>query len=193
MIGLIISLLVVVALIAVLVLSARGRNAPTAVGSGQEIVEAREALDRLQTGLLPAEFVERIYDRADLEYVIKSAPREVQKQFIAERKRIAIAWIERVREEIRELWNFHLRESRRHAAMSVRSEIALAFDFYSLLAACRILQLFVQIRGPYAVPGIVRGTMAAAERVCEASERSLAVLTPPASIAQDDSGARVAG
>jgi hypothetical protein len=193
MIGLILSLLAVVGLLVVLALSARRRSAPTAVGSGQSIVEAREALDRLQKGLLPADFVDRIYDRADLEYVRKNATRAVQKQFMAERKRIAIGWIERVREEIRELWHFHLRESRHHEGMSIRSEIALAFDFYWLLAACRILNLFVRVRGPYAMPGFVRGTMAAAERVCDASERSLAILTPPAAVAQETGGARVAG
>jgi hypothetical protein len=112
---------------------------------------------------------------------------------MAERKRIAVAWVERVRQEIRELWQFHLRESRHHEAMSVRSEIVLAFDFFSLLAACRILQAFVQLRGPYAVPGFVHTTMTAAERVCDASEKSLAMLTPSVPIAQESSDARVAG
>ncbi len=193
MIGLIISLLVVVGLVVVLALSARRRTAPTAVGSAQDIVGAREALDHLQKGLLPAEFVERLYDREDAEYVMKVAPREVQQQFMAERKRIAIAWIERVREEIRELWHFHLRESRHHEAMSIRSEMALAFDFYSLLMACWVLQLAVRVRGPYEVAGAVRTTMAAAARVCAASERSLGMLTPPAQIAQETDDARVAG
>jgi hypothetical protein len=193
MIGLLISLLIVAGAAVFLILLARRRSASTAVGSGQEIVDAREALDRLQKGLLPAEFVERIYDRADLEYVMKNAPREVQREFMAERKRIAIAWIARVREEIRELWHFHLRESRHHEAMSVRSEFALAFDFLSLLAACRILQMFVRLRGPYAVPGFVHTTMAAAERVCDASEKSLAVLTPPMPLRAEASDARVAG
>jgi len=193
MIGLIISLLVVVGLVVFLALSARRGSAPTAVGSAQDIVGAREALDHLQKGLLPAEFVERMYDRGDAEYVMKVAPREVQKQFIAERKRIAIAWIERVREEIRGLWHFHLRESRHHEAMSIRSEIALALDFYSLLLACRLLQVAVRFRGPYSVAGVVHTTMAAAARVCQASERSLGMLTPAAQIAHESDDARVAG
>jgi hypothetical protein len=193
MVGLIVSLLVVAGLAVFLVLLARRRSAPVAPGSGRKIVDARSALDRLQNGLLPAEFVERIYDRRDLDYVMANAPRGVQKEFVAERKRIAIAWIDRVREEIRELWQFHLRESRHHKTMSVRSEIALAFDFFSLLAACRILRVFVRLRGPYAVPKFVHATMTAAERVCDASERSLAMLTPDLPRAQETDDARATG
>ena len=47
--------------------------------------------------------------------------------------------------------------------------------------------------GPHAMPAMVHTAMGAAERVCDASEKSLAMLTPPLPIAAETSDARVAG
>jgi hypothetical protein len=105
-----------------------------------------------------------------------NAPREVQARFLAERKRIAIGWVCRVREEILELKRFHLGQARLHAKMGIRSEMGLTFDFWSLLVTCRVLEATLKLRGPYAVSGIVHGTMTAAERLCATSEKVLDVV-----------------
>jgi hypothetical protein len=173
MVGLILSILVAVGLLATLFLMARRRRPSTAVGSGQVVTDARGALLRLQTGLLPQAFVSRLFDRADLEYVTANAPREVQERFLAERKRIALGWVGRVREEILELKRFHLGQARLHAKMGLRSEMSLMFDFWSLLATCRVLEATLNLRGPYAAPGIVQGTMTAAEKLCATSQTVL--------------------
>ena len=173
MVGLILSILVAVGLLVTLGLMARRRRPSTAVGSGQVVTDARGALLRLQTGLLPQAFVPRLFDRRDLEFVQAHAPREVQERFLAERKRIAIGWVGRVREEILELKRFHLGQARLHANMGLRSEMGLTFDFWSLLATCRVLETTLKLRGPYAVPGIVQGTMNAAEKLCATSQKAL--------------------
>jgi hypothetical protein len=173
MIGLIFSLLIAAGLLVVLLLLARRKGPASAEGSGQSVVDARGALDRLQTGLLPSEFVSRLYDRRDFDFVMACAPREVQQRFIQERKRIAIAWVGRVREEIVELRRFHVEQSRHFASIGMSSEIALTFEFASFLMACRILELALRIRGPYGVPGIVHWTMGSADRLCAISEKSL--------------------
>jgi hypothetical protein len=173
MIGLIFSLLIAAGLLVVLLLLARRKGPGSAEGSGQAVVDARGALDRLQTGLLPSEFVSRLYDRRDFDFVMSCAPREVQQRFIQERKRIAIAWVGRVREEIVELRRFHVEQSRHFANIGMSSELALTFEFASFLMACRILELALRIRGPYGVPGIVQWTMGSADRLCEISEKSL--------------------
>lgn len=192
MIGLIFSLLIALGLLIFLLLLARPQRTPTIEGSGQLVVDARGALDRLQRDLLPREFVSRLYDRRDLDFVMACTPREVQKRFLAERKRLAIAWVGRVREEIVELRRLHVGKSRLYANIGMRSEVALAFDFASFLIACRILELALRIRGPYGVPGIVRWTMGAADRLCAISEKSLELLAARVNLQRAANGAEAA-
>ncbi len=103
-----------------------------------------------------------------------------------------MTWIGHVREEILELRRFHLGQSRLHANLGVGSELGLAFDFATCLAACRILEIALRIRGPYGVPGIMRQTMGAAERLCSISEKSLGLLAAQVNMAQDADRAEAA-
>src|ERR1700722_14235894 len=96
MIQLIVSMLVGVALLAVLYLFVR-RSKPSAEGSAQQLREARQTLDSLQFGLLPNDLVHRIFAKEDLEYILSNAPTDVQSLFLSERKDIALGWVRRVR------------------------------------------------------------------------------------------------
>jgi hypothetical protein len=147
-------------------------------GSAETFIEARQALQSLQMGLLPPEFVGRIFAKDDRDYVAASAPVEIQKLFLQERKRIALMWVSKVRTHILDLRRFHLGRSRFHARLDLASEIGLAMDFAALLAACRMLQVALYFRGPYAAPGIVGTTATVATRLCEISEKSLTFLKP---------------
>jgi hypothetical protein len=193
MIALMLTLLIAVGLGVFLILLSRRRNAAPVEGSGQAAVDARGALVRLQTGLLPPMFVSRLCDKADLEYIRQNAPASVQKRFLGERKRIAIAWVGRVSEEVKELRRFHTSQARFQPNLNLRSELGLAFDFASLLMACRILQLILKIRGPYAVPGIVRRTLRVTQRVCNVTEQSLESMTPGTGPTTEPGSAEAAG
>jgi hypothetical protein len=191
-IGLILSLLIAASLLVLLLLAARRKRAPSAEGSSQAVIDARGALDRLQSGLLPREFVSRLYDRRDLDFVMACTPAEVQRRFLAERKRLALQWIGSIRNEIVELRRFHTEQSRLHANIGVRSELALAFDFSSFLMACRILELALRLRGPYGVQGAVRWTIGAADRLCAISEKSLDVLAARVNVRRETNSVEVA-
>ena|ERR1700679_1672593 len=175
MIQLIISLFVGLALVASLYFFAR-RSKPSAEGSAQQLREARQTLDSLQFGLLPKDLVERIFAREDLEYVLSAAPPDVQSLFLTDRKNIARAWVRRVRGAVLDLMRFHRGHARLHARLSFSTESRLALNFAGLLAACRLLQIALYLRGPYAAPGMVRTAAAAAGRVCSISENSLGFL-----------------
>ena len=99
MIGLILSFGIGLGLLIFLLLVWRRSQSVSPEGSGQKLIDARHALQRLQTGLLPAEFVGRLFNHEDWDYVKSSAPTDVQKQFLRERKRISISWVRRVRTE----------------------------------------------------------------------------------------------
>jgi hypothetical protein len=75
------------------------------------------------------------------------------------------------------LKQFHSGQSRLYARLDVRTEVALALSFASLLILCRVLQATFYVRGPYAAPRVVGIAITAAGKVCTVSENSLAFLT----------------
>jgi hypothetical protein len=154
------------------------RRNPRTEGSSKVLVEARQALNSLQSGLLPPELVGRIFAREDFEYVANHTPKHVQEMFRKGRKRIALAWVDQVRSEVVSLRRFHLGAARFYAKLNFKTEMALAFDFAALLLTCRALRAFLYMRGPYAAPRMVQTTAAAAARLCDVSEKALAFLTP---------------
>jgi hypothetical protein len=154
------------------------RRVPAPEGSAQALVEAQRALETLQSGLLPPELVERIFARDDLNFIAANAPRSIREVFLRERKQIALAWSNRVRNQVLRLKDYHFRRSRFYSQLSFATEISLAFSFAALLVQCRLLQLLLLVGGPYAAPKIVGRTVAAATRICEVSEKSLAFLSP---------------
>ena len=177
MIQLLFFLLIGVALLSSLALMARRGN-PRGEGDSRVLVEARKALDALQGELLPEELVHRIFAREDLDYVTSAAPQHVREFFLAERKKIAMAWINQVRSQVSSLKRFHVGAARSYAKLGLRHEVELACQFATLLFACRALRLAVSLGGPYVAPSMVGTTAAAAARICTISEQSLAFLNP---------------
>jgi hypothetical protein len=155
-----------------------GRKDPRPEGGAEALVQARQALNSLQTGLLPPELIVRIFAREDLEFVNSVSSPGVQKLFLSERKRVALRWVAHVRKQVLSLKDFHSGQSRIYARLEARTEIALAFDFAGLLVACRILQIVFYLRGPYAAPKIVQRAVGVAGSVCAVSQGSLAFLGP---------------
>ena len=165
--------------LAMLMLVLTRRSQTPAEGSAHQFVEARGSLQTLQQGLLPQDLINRIFDRQDLEFVAGTTSREIRRMFLAERKRISLQWVRRVRLEILNLMHFHRGYSRFHSEISLLTELRLALDFAGLLLVCRVLETLFYFRGPYAAPRMVRATASAAARLCMASEKSLAFLNTP--------------
>jgi hypothetical protein len=148
-------------------------------GSAYQFVEARGSLRALQRDLLPRDFIDRLFDRSDLEYVSTHTSGDVRRLFLAERKHLSILWVQRVRSEILKLMHFHRGHSRFQSKISVRTEIRLAADFAALLVICRMLEAIFHFRGPYAASRLVDSAAATAARLCTVSEESLAFLNLP--------------
>jgi hypothetical protein len=152
------------------------RRSPRVEGSAQNVLRAREALVTLQGGLLSPQMVERIFAKADYEYVVTATPRHVHELFLEERQKVALSWVNQVREQILNLRHFHQEYARFYSRLSLRTEIRLAFEFLTLLCICRALDLALYFRGPYAAPRLVGQVATAAVRVCTISETSMGFL-----------------
>jgi hypothetical protein len=170
------------------------RRSSHAEGSAQDLLEARQALNALQNGLLPHEILGRIFAKEDLDYVTSETPPCIHELFLEERKRIALSWAGQVRRQLLSLRQFHLGSARFYAQLNFRTEIKLAVEFAALQSACRALQVMLYLRGPYAAPRMVEATATAAATVCGISEKSLAFLKPTQLIviADSSSGDRAA-
>jgi hypothetical protein len=177
MLQLIIFLFVGALLVASLVLLARRGDGPE--GGAEVLVRTRQALTQLQTNLLSPEVAARFSSVEDFEYVSGAAPAGVYNLFCSERKKIMLAWIEQVRQQCHTLLRFHFGAARFYTRLSFRSEVFLAMDFASLLAACRALQILVYFGGPLAAPRLMGAVAAAGLRICGSSERALAFLNSP--------------
>jgi hypothetical protein len=169
--------LIAAGLLLAVFLSLRGRPVRPE-GGADALLGARYALRTLQLNLLPPELVGRFFARDDLEYVVSAAIQEVQRQFLNDRKRIVLAWVNQVRLQVVRLQEFHFGHSRHFVRLSLTTELALAWECAALRLVCRALYLLVYFRGPYGAPGVVSKMVLTAGRICSISEQSLAFLVP---------------
>jgi hypothetical protein len=160
-----------------LVLYFLAQRASTGVGV-EKLVRARSALDILQDNLLPGELVGRIFARGDLDYVSAQGMPQLKELLVRERKKTAILWVSEILKQIRDLRKFHLGTARFYSRLSMRSEIRLAFDFLALICICRVLQLAIYFRGPYAAPRMVGRLAEVGSSVCSTSEKAMDFLKP---------------
>jgi hypothetical protein len=177
-IQLVLFLLLVTVFAVLLYLFAR-RSGARAEGGAEALVSARQALNSLQTNLLPPELVHRVFAREDLIFVSSVGSKRIRRRFLRERKRVALRWVAQVRKQVSSLKRFHSGRSRFYAQVDLRTEIELALSFASLLFVCRLLEAIFYIRGPFAAPRIVGAVIGVAGNICAASERSLAFLSSP--------------
>jgi hypothetical protein len=168
------------------------RRDSRAKGRAQDLLEARQALNALQNGLLPNEILGRIFAKEDLGYITSEASPCVHELFLEERKRIALSWLDQVRRQLLSLRHFHSGSASLYRELDCRTEIRLAVEFAALQSTCRALQFVLYLRGPYAAPRMVEATAAAAAKVCGISQKSLAFPEPArlAVIADSSSGDR---
>ena len=166
----------------------RGRATPE--GGAAALIEARGALDTLQCSLMPPELIGRIFEQQDLEYIETSAPAGVREFFLRERSQIALLWITQMRTQLVSLRRFYTGRSRYFAQINAGTELSLGLNFLVLLSACRLLQMLVYVRGPFAAPRIVGATITRTAKICDFSAEKLEFLrTPnPGEIARERAG-----
>lgn len=145
-------------------------------GSAQSLQAAHNNLSRLQHSLLSTRIVEAIFSDSDLYYVRQTGSPEVLHLFLTERRRIALLWVSEIRAQIVSLSRFHRAQSGFYSDLSFAAELSLVRGFWTLLLACRGLQLLIFLRGPFAARSVAIRTLATAERLCELAGQPIAFL-----------------
>jgi hypothetical protein len=153
------------------------RHNPPTSPAVDELNEARQALASLEKGLLALDIVERIFARADREYVRSQESDAAYSVFLEERRRIALAWVRQVRQRVMTLWRFHNNAMRHSPDLKLGSEARLAWNFVVLLLACQTLELLIYAAGPFTAPSMVGSASRSAATICGALRDTVAAFS----------------
>jgi hypothetical protein len=140
-----------------------------------DLSEARDALGNLQSHFLPVSLVDRILDGNDLAFVREQKEPRILQLLEAERKAIAMYWLQHTRLQVSLLMSFYVKSARHSAKLAASLELKLAFHYLAFLATCDALEGLIWLRGPFHAPRVARRTMIVATRFCEVSEKILTV------------------
>ena len=126
------------------------RSAETAAGR-RETFEPNEVLGAFQLELPVRAFYERIFATEDWNFVSQQALPRVQRQFLADRKAVALAWLRRTRENAGRVMHLHLLAVRGNTSLKPLVEFRLAIHYLVFLLVYDVLRCLIWLRGPFKV------------------------------------------
>jgi len=113
-----------------------------------EPTEAWKTLRDFQVEPFPQDLLERIFGTDDWDYVRAHESKRMQVLFRGERKRLAISWLRRSRDQARTLMRFHKVHAAKAVGLEPVSEMKLAFDYILFQSLCTLLAGLIWLRGP---------------------------------------------
>jgi hypothetical protein len=128
---------------------------------------------------------ERIFSVTDLNFIEREAPL-LRSKLLKERRTTALIWVREMRRVAQELMRAHSAAARLDASARPVQELKLAAMYLAYLAWCRIAELLIICRGPFAARRAIIPLISATEQ--------LAALQVPSGFANFASGpGRTAG
>jgi hypothetical protein len=118
----------------------------------------------------PAELVDRVFSRADWEFVRGLQARGIERLFQQERKKIALVWVGQTSALIRRVIGEHARAARQSKNLEFSTEIKIVAQFLVLMAVCGILSAAIQIAGPMPLGGLAHFAQRLSQRVSKLQE-----------------------
>jgi hypothetical protein len=151
MIGISISLLIGMGLLLLLVLWRK------AAISARELPLYGEVLPEsahFQVEACPPEFVSNIFSRDDLEFVSAMKSPSLERFFRAERKSLALLWVQQTSAGIQKVMRQHAEVSRGSEDLVFATEMRLFFRYAELRILCGFLFVSIEIAGPLWLRGL---------------------------------------
>jgi hypothetical protein len=137
-----------------------------------------QVLIQLNLALPSPGVVRRIFASEDSEFISREASRRLEVLFLAERKRLALAWLRRTREVLRRLMSLHLKVVRQSAGSSLITEIRLGINYSFFLLTYSFLMVLIFLRGPFWARSVIGLASRVADRAGSSSARLLGSLDP---------------
>lgn len=157
-----------------LLIQSRGQSR-TRVVTIEDYSQGRAALDSLfeQTAA-----VKRIFANEDLEFISRTAPREVRRFFLKERKGLALQWIRMTQKQVARLMDLHLKLASYTNEPSPICEVKLTTNYLCFILASNGLLILLSLFGPFKGVRIIAYTVRVAEYLCSALSFRLEKLDP---------------
>ena len=142
----------------------------------KDLSDAHEALNALQSELLPDWFVDRLLSKEDWQFAQNQDSRDIGALFDRERRVVALSWLKQTREHVARLMDFHLRLARQRADLKPSVEVKLTLEYARFQMVCRLLAGLIRLLGPIRVRSFAGYAVNAAAHLGMVSQEVLADL-----------------
>lgn len=152
------------------------RRTSTSPSKINSLSDAHEALNALQSELLPDWFVDRLFSTQDWEFAHAQSPQSIPLLFDRERKAVALSWLKQTSEHVRRLMDFHVRMARQRPDLKPSVEVRLTFEYMQFQLLCKLLSGMIRMAGPMRVRNVAGHAVNIAIHLGTISEKVLADL-----------------
>ncbi len=116
-------------------------------------------------GMPPRELMERIFAEDDLVFVEAEDAHFIRKQFLNDRRRMALCWLRQIRLEAKRILQLHLQMVRTDRALRPAAELKLIGHTLLFIAVYLVLVNLVEIYGAFGARAVLRNACALAGRL----------------------------
>jgi hypothetical protein len=118
----------------------------------------------------PEELVNRIFSRADWDFVRGLKAGSVERLFEQERKKVALAWVRQTSRMVRKVMHEHAQAARQSKNLRISTEFDIFGQFLMLMAVCGILSAAIQLAGPLWLGGLAYFAQRLSQRMSKLQE-----------------------
>ena len=105
------------------------------------------------------ELLDRMFGPDDWEFILRRAPKDVQRLFLKERKEIAFCWLSEIRSGAKAAMRIHIGRARASQNLEVLPELRLMIEYFLIQAKCGFVAGVLWLRGPVALRRMVQQTV----------------------------------
>lgn len=118
----------------------------------------------------PEELVDRVFSRADWDFVRGLKAGGIERLFEQERKKVALVWVRQTSALIRKVIHEHAQAARGSKNLEFSTEINIFAQFLTLMAVCGILSAAIQLAGPLWLGSLAYFAQRLSQRVSKLQE-----------------------
>jgi len=131
---------------------------------------------QLELEACPAEMVSKIFSHEDREFVSGLHCVFLEKLFLAERKALALLWVQQTTHRIRGIMREHVELARRCPDLEFRTEAKIFLRYAGIRMICSFLFLSIELAGPFWVRGLAVYASHVSQRIGRSHEAFLATV-----------------
>jgi len=122
----------------------------------------------LSNGTLPdPQLSAQLFGNEDWKYVTILGSKTIEREFLRNRKKLALSWVRTVKAEAHALIGAHRAAARASADLNFLVEIRVTIAYASFLLLCIVLNAVIQIRGPVGLQALARLADSRSEQLFE--------------------------